>query len=702
MALESLEADPELSILLSLQALRTVYTREAQDALHRALPASRVRMALSGHTNGARSVEFSPDGKTIATTSSAGEVTIWETSSGQELFNLPGSIARYSPDGAHLASGSQDGTLTLWDFATRGRLRTMSGDNQRVFDVCFSPDGELLVSTRVGGVFEVWDTETGRKVFSSPAMFSGYDVLQNVTFSPDSRLLISTNIYGPDRIDMQVWGVDQDWILLNQSPGYREIEFSPDGRWLVAPGGELGTDILLWDLTILARANLAPLDLSATEPIVVPAKEDTTILDFAFSPDGSLLATGYQDGSADIWRVSPNGLNLLMTLSGHTKEVTEVAFSPDGARLATASDDGNARIWDITPEGAAEWFGLSAHDSDIYYFELTADGKYLATAGYEGAAKVWDLASRKLLVTITEHGGPLVSASISSDGSLLATGGYDNIAKIWKLQLSPGKPTYELQHTLSGHTAGPPIVDKGDGIIAIFSPDGTKLATGGEDGMAKVWDVSTGRELLSLQAHPDRLGVHFLAFSPDGRLLATGSASASDDRNALVKIWDAESGEEISTLSEAGQTGGMSALAFSPDGERLATGSDLGSLKIRDVKTGEVLKDLLSRSLLITSVGLSPDGKFLVSSQGDGTAKVWDASSGQILQVYTKPGKPGSFFNAAFTPDGKKVVASGSRNIYGYIFDTEELISLADSRLTRWFTLDECRRYLHLAECPPR
>jgi WD40 repeat protein len=96
-----------------------------------------------------------------------------------------------------------------------------------------------------------------------------------------------------------------------------------------------------------------------------------------------------------------------MTLSGHTKEVVDVSFNPDGTRLATASNDGSVRIWDTTPEGATEWFTLTAHNGEIPTFDLTADGKYLATASYDSAAKVWDLASRQLLVAITEHGGPL-------------------------------------------------------------------------------------------------------------------------------------------------------------------------------------------------------------------------------------------------------------------------------------------------------
>jgi len=706
MAIDNLETDPELSILLSLQALRTVYTREAEDALHLALPASRVRMALTGHTGGARSVEFSPDGKTIATTSNAGEVTVWETGSGQKLFSLPGSIARYSPDGARLATGGLDGTVAIWDFASQDMLLRMEGHQKRVFDVRFSPDGRLLVTVSDEAAFKVWDTGTGHEVFSSPAVLTGVKILQNVGFSPDGRQLISADFYALDRIDMRIWGVDWDWALLSQSPGYRVMAFSPDGRWLAASGGEQGTGFVLWDLSKLSGTDLASLELSAAEPIVVPVKREAMILGFAFSSDGSLLAAGNQDGSANIWRVSSYMPPLLMTLSGHTREVVDVAFSPDGARLATASNDGSVRIWDITPNGVSEWFALEAHDGDILYFELTPDGKYLATASYDGVAKVWDLATRQLLLAVTGHGGPLNTVSISSDGSLMATGGIDHIAKIWKLHLSPGAATAELQHTLHGHPRAL-IVGKYYGFtggyygfMAFFSPDGTKLATGGMDGMAKIWDVSTGQELLSLQVHPGRLPTIKLAFSPDGRLLATASDADSADRNALVKIWDAVSGEEISTFSVPIRTSAITGLAFSPDGARIATGSAVGILKIWGVKTGKELQDLVGYSGAITDVNFSPDGKYLATSRETGIARIWDASSRQILLEYTSPYGP--FSCITFTPDGKKVIVSGFRMIYGYIFDTQELIATANSRLTRWFTLDECRRFLHKEECPSR
>jgi WD40 repeat protein/DNA-binding CsgD family transcriptional regulator len=690
LAINNLEIDPERSILLSLQALRKTDTREAVDALHRAVQSSRVRTTLTGFTSGACSVEFNPDGKTLATTSCEGEVTIWETGSWQKLFSQPGTSVRYSPDNARLAIGGEDGTTTIWDLASRNSLLTLKGHNQRIDQLNFSPDGKLLVSTSDDRSLVVWNTETGQKLFSS-TLFSSKGVFE-ASFSPDGKLLISTDETESGDV-FNLWRVDRKWALLNQLPGYIHPIFSADGRWLAAAGGGVLDDgIVLWDLS---DANLESLDHSAFKPQLVSAAHANSILNFAFSSDSSLLASVGQDGTAKVWRLSGEGVAPLMTLSGHTGAVLSAAFSPDGARLATAGQDGTVRIWDITPSGASEWFAFAGHPDSRYRMALTQDGRYLAAGSDDGAANVWDLQTGKQLFAMSLHGGPLFSAGISPDGSLLATAGYDNVAKIWKLNLPAGKVVAKPLYILDGNATGPKVGGLFPGLTAvIFSPDGKQMTTGGVDGMARIWDVKTGLELFSVQVHPNHRGVTSLAFSPDGRLLAT----ASDGPEPLAKIWDIATGAEITTFSGHIQTRRIWGLAFSPDGGRVATGSQGGGLKIWDAKTGQELLNLVGHTSTVVGVAFSPDGKYLASASGDGTARVWDAFSGETLQIYTSP--TGALLNIAFTTDGKRLVASGAGVIYGYFFDRDELVHLAESRLTRWFTPAECRQFLHQEPCP--
>ena len=691
-AVSSLEADPELSMMLAVQALDTAYTREAEDVLHRALQSSRVRITLSGHTGGVRSVDISPDGKSIAAASYEDQVTVWETVSGQKLFSLTGSIARYSPDGTRVATGSEDGRVTIWDIATQEELLTMKGYNEnegmgvipykRIVDVNFSLDGKLLASANWDGSFKVWDTETGVEMFSSRSSASfTYGYLwgferNRLTFSADGKLLIGLDSM-EEGSNLNFWSVERDWQLLNQQTSSDLMIFSPDGKWLVSREGtwyDMG-GIALWDISNIDLENL---DLSRSEAFVLSSARESAITKFAFNSDGSMLASIGSDGIVKVWKLTSKGAEPFMAFSGQADVLTDVTFSPDGTRLATGDEDGTVRLWDITPEGVQEWFATTAHEEDIYGLALTQDGKYLATASLDGAAKVWELASGKELIAITSHGGPLVGIAISPDGTLLATAG-DSTSKIWQLHLTSGAATAKLLHSLSG-----PAVD--------FSPDGTKLATGGIHGFVNFWDMETGRKLFSTKVHSS--GIRQLAFSSDGNLLAI----ASDSPEALAKTLNVRTGEEISTfIGHDDRRYGFVGVVVSPDGERVVTVSGDGSLKIWDPKTGEESMELIGFSDAV-ALDFSHDGRYLATVSSDGTSRKWDASSGEELVVYRDPGGP--LFDVKITPDGKHMIVSGAGYVIGYVFDLDEAIRLARSRLTRWFTLEECRKFLHQEECP--
>ncbi len=704
MAINNLEVDPERSILLSLHALRTAYTRQAEDALHLAIQSSRVRMALTGHDGGVRSVEFSPDGTTITTASFEDEVTLWEASSGEKLFSLRGRVARYSPDGSRLVTGDEDGTVVIWDLATRKDLLTLSGHRKAIEDVHFSPDGLLLVSSSFDDTFIVWDAKTGKKIFTGDAIAAGNETLNNANFNWDGSLLVSQDFYQEEalKITMNVWNVATGQRLLNQDLlGYFYLVLSPFSRWLAAPSGNSISDIALWDLSKLSGPNLANLNISALPPMVVPDAHRILIDNFAFSQDGSMLATGSMDSTAKVWRLSPEGIEQQLILSGHTTHVWDLAFSSDGTWLATGGNDGSARIWDITESGASEWFALAAHEDRVYRFSLTADGRYLATASPDGTAKVWDLISGQQLISIADHGGPLFGVAISPDGTRLATAGDDNIAKIWELHLSPGTATAKLLFSLTGHTEGLPVNGRFPGLTSVnFSPDGAKLATGGVDGLAKVWDVESGQELLSIQTDTAGGGISQLVFSPDGLYLATASTGAySEENDSMVRIWEVASGHEISSILSPNPTSGsIWGLAFSPDGKRIAISAGRNLLEIWDVSAGKEPLIFTGHTGNVLDVDFSPDGNYLVSASADGSARVWDVSTGEELRSYVSPGGP--FLSVAFTPDGKNLIASGEGIVYGFVFDLEDLIRLAKSRLTRWFTVEECLQFLHLEVCP--
>ncbi|KAI9855929.1 MAG: hypothetical protein M1813_009363 [Trichoglossum hirsutum] len=180
-----------------------------------------------------------------------------------------------------------------------------------------------------------------------------------------------------------------------------------------------------------------------------------------------------------------------------------------------------------------------------------------------------------------------------------------------------------------------------------FSPDGRLVASGSSDLTVKLWDASTGAVLETLEGHLDE--VVSVAFSLDSRLVVSGS----DDHT--VKLWDASTGAVLETLK--GHSGYVRSVAFSPDGRLVASGSYDSTVKLWDASTGVVLETLEGHSGQVMSVAFSPDGRLVASGSYDLTVRLWDAATGAVLE--TLEGHSDRVRSVAFSPDGR-LVASGS------------------------------------------
>jgi hypothetical protein len=213
----------------------------------------------------------------------------------------------------------------------------------------------------------------------------------------------------------------------------------------------------------------------------------------------------------------------------------------------------------------------------------------------------------------------------------LASGSHDQTVKVW--DASTGQDLL----TLKGHTNGVSSV--------AFSPDGRRIASGSFDRTVKVWDAKTGQGLLTLQRHTD--SVVDVAFSPDGRRIASGS------HDQTVKVWDASTGQDLLTLK--GHTNGVRSVAYSPDGRLLASGSEDKTVKVWDASTGEKLFSLPGHTSYVYSVAFSPEGRRIASGSWDDTVKVWDAWIGPDL--LTLKGHRSWVTRVAFSRDGTRIVS---------------------------------------------
>jgi len=214
--------------------------------------------------------------------------------------------------------------------------------------------------------------------------------------------------------------------------------------------------------------------------------------------------------------------------------------------------------------------------------------------------------------------------------------------------------------TYRGHT---------DGIWSVaFSPDGQRIVTASQDGTTKVWEVNSGKELLTL--HYASLFLPKVAFSPDGQRILTTSADA--------KIWNATSGEELITFP--GQDNPIISVAFSPDGRRIVTGCVDATAKVWEADSGKQLLTLQGHSSRIWSVAFSPDGQRIATSGDDATAKVWEANSGKELLTFKGHSEP--IWSTEFSPNGQLVI-TGSYDGTAKVWEADsgkEVLSLKGDR----------------------
>ncbi|MBA3248092.1 MAG: hypothetical protein H0T63_08410, partial [Pyrinomonadaceae bacterium] len=636
--------------------------------------------ALSG-----TQLAISPDGSQVAmfrTALSNNEKTIAiiDLNTGREArsFKLPddlygnSAILAFTSGGQVFAADVDQSRLKFWNVTAKEKPRTLAEfDESFGYQTAFSPDGRLL-ALAAGGALKIWDTSSGRELNAiavippAPANTGTIqDAITSFAFSRDGRQL-AVSARRQLTTQLALWDTNSSQLIREMSTGKTnyayQVAFSADGTRLVSGGKTI------WDLT--TGRGLRAFVPTATDPFG------------SLSRDGRLLATSnFNDNRITLYDVATQ--RKLSTLApaeqANTSEI--VVFSPDRKLLASAYRLSQEQLQQRQhPTLKRE----SPNSGDLSKMQKEAMKEAMKAAQKDPLAAM-RIMQEKMMQQSAPQSAPQA--------------GIESQVKLWNT--ATGQPAGSLSLP-----SGNPFIPGYVGHV-LFSPDSRTLAVTSQTGPGvTLWDVATGRQLASIGQPPTAAananpfgmianplsggGVTALAFSPDGRLLATGgkdlksnfdlssmmsaamaSASGRGGRSkgqtpappnvadlmqnlkptvsVSLKIYDAASGQELRAFP--GLANEIKAVAFSRDALTLAAAASDNAIKLYDLTSGRERLTLRGHTAGINSVAFNPNGQILASASHDGSTLLWDARTGEQLATLISLGKDGSDW-LVVTPDG--------------------------------------------------
>ncbi len=697
--------DPERSVLLALAAVEESRAGdgsalpEAEEALHDAVTSDSIELRVPG-VGGA--LAWSPDGRLFVTEGpqSSGIVDIRDAHTGDSVRSFHGhdldvTEVAFNHDGTLLATTGADGAARVWDPATGEELHSVEHPAGRgAVGPSFSGDGSYFAAAWPddhGGVVRVLDLESGRivtEIDRVPCPIA-------TSFDPETPRLAVASDQEPVAVVLDVESGAELFTASGHFSQLRDVAWSPDGSTIAT----------------------AALDGSARLFDAATGQQRTALLGHvaavgavAWSPDSRRLITASADGTAKGWQLIEGAGREVFSLSAHDQrvEIIGVAFSPDGTRVMTG-DAGitSTIIWNIGATGLAEVANLPAVGYHPGGVAFSPDGRHLVTNSGGGGIRVWDAETWTAVQTFGTRGTPTPSAvpdvpltsgddfanlAVDPSGRLVAgvratildvgtelwTG---DAVEVWELQT--GRLVFTVRNS------------PGVGVPA-WSPDGQFLATFGE-GTVTIVDRSGGE--VTRLALPD-VTVSSVAFTADGdRLISVVQATGAYDPDvARVVIWDWRAGEIERSIDTEGV-----AVHPSSTGDLIAVQSHFraGSqdVEIWDARTGRLVTTLTGYTGEVTDIEFDPSGSRVATSSLDNTIRLWDPRSGELQLVLR--GHFAQVSSISFRPDGSQLASYGVEGVVRiWALDLDTLIEIAEDRLTRGFTEEECRQYLHADRCP--
>ena len=625
--IDAIEAKEEVNSIINVDPSEI---HKADLVLQQAVYNLTEKNTFTGHKGIIFGVDFSPDGKTIASASADTTIKIWQRD-GKLLHTLTDhkdsvSDVNFSPDGKTIASASEDRTVRLWD--TKGTLlRTLIGHRSRVNRVVYSPQGDIFASASEDKTVRLWN-RNGEII---NVLFGHGSGVMEVAFSNDGRLIATGDRTGT----LRIW--QRDGKLLRTINAYksplRGIDFAPDNSKIVTGGDDNVAKI--WDF----QGNL----------IKTLSGYDAPVTTVKFSPDGKTIGTASWDSTVKLW--SQDG-TLISNFKGHQSRIWQMSWSSDSSAIITAGWDDVVKLWELNHSFVKTFYG---HTSSVLNIVFHPKNEFIASASVDGTIKLWNV-NGSLITDFRKHSNEAYDIAFSNDGELVASTSYDRTIKLWRTD-GTVLDTFGNTNTVTDIRFAP------DG----FADSGNiTLISGGFDTKIRIWELQESSGQLkaiakkSISAHEAR--ITDVDVSNDGKLIA----SVGHDR--YLKLWKSD-GTFIKSIFA--DKIGVRTVSISPDGEVIATGGKEQNAKLWNMQ-GKLLTVLQGHSAIVLDVEFSPDSSKIATASADNTVKIWNRK-GKLLT--TLQGHQGRVWDVEFSPNGEKVVTA-SEDKQVKLWDLEEILQL--------------------------
>jgi WD40 repeat protein/serine/threonine protein kinase len=516
--------------------------------------------------------------------------------------------------------------------AWRPRLHTLESvlpHDGPVLCVAVHPEGRLLATGSADNGAHVWDLGTGQRI-AGPVRHDG-DV-HDLKFGADGSWVVSTSL----QADALLWntrtGNSMGALRADASPrerlrGLQSVAIQPAlERWIVTSYRD--GSVRIWDRDELTLIGDLP-------------KQDHVVHALDVSADGKRLLTGCHDGTARVWDLETRKLLAAFQLGGQTRVASAGFVGANDDRIVTGGSDGSVYLWSLqdaqededrtlTLAAGQAQKELPGHAGAVHRLRVSRGGDRILTASFDNTVGIHDLRGESSSTERIEHLASVQSGAFHPDGARIVTAADDGLARVWRL--APGFAVHQRELPVGAHQA-------------VYSADGRYLLTKSESGWI-VRDTATPEVLTTM---PDSRGVRAMAVSRDNTTVVTAAV------DGFVRIWDV--GERRFVMQEKIAGHGVWSVALSPDGSHVAAADFDGSVTILDVVAAKRLEPARRIGPRIYSVAYTPDGSRIALACDDQKVRILDPFS--LTDAMELKGHASTVTVATFSPDGLRL-ATGS------------------------------------------